>query len=365
MTERNINKSLKLNSKTLLSGSDWKDGILIRSPNWLGDAIMALPAIYSLYKLKPANCDFFVAAPDNLLPLFNSISWIDYTLPLGAGHSSWNNETIKKAKELNAGVGFLFVNSLRSAYYFKKAHIKNIFGASNGLRNLLLKKSFKVNWHTVKQYAEVHQSIKYLSMVYELGAPKWDNHYPEFNLLNESDISINSLSKFLENEKVMVVSPGAAYGPSKRWDLDNYESVCKSWIEKYKGKVIITGAPKETEDSNRLAANLAPEKIMNVTGRTTLEELIYILKKSTICIANDSGTMHLGSALDIKGIVIFGSTDPYSTGPLSKNWKVLLEKQTCSPCFSRECINSEKNYNCLKAVKISHVLKAVDELLIK
>ncbi|MCP4179578.1 MAG: lipopolysaccharide heptosyltransferase II [bacterium] len=365
MSKNNIDKISKLHAKVLLSDSRWKDGILIRSPNWLGDAIMALPAIYSLYKLKPKKCGLFIAAPDNLVPLFNSFSWVDYILPLGSGHSSWNEVILEKATKLNAGVGFLFVNSLRSAYFFKKARIKKVFGSSNGLRNLLLAKSFKVKWHTVKQYAEIHQSFKYLSMTYALGAPKWDNLYPEFNLLRESDISVAGLEQFMENSKILVVSPGAAYGPSKKWGLKNYESVCKNWIEKHNGRIIITGASKEIEDSNKLADNLELKKVMNVTGKTTLKELIYILKKSTLCISNDSGTMHLGSALDIKGIVIFGSTDPYATGPLSKNWKVLLEKQQCSPCFSRECINPEKNYNCLKAVKITKVLEAIDGLFIK
>ncbi|HJO95935.1 MAG TPA: lipopolysaccharide heptosyltransferase II [Victivallales bacterium] len=365
MSEYNIDKLSKQHASLTVSARDWKDGILIRSPNWLGDAIMALPAIYSLYKMKPKNCGLFIAAPDNLVPLFNSFQFIDHILPLGSGHSSWSRDTLEKAIKLNAGIGFLFVNSLRSAYYFKKAHIKKVFGASNGIRNFLLKKSFKINWHTAKEYAEIHQSYKYLSMVYALGAQKWDGHYPEFNLLNESDISIEGLSSFLNSKNIMVVSPGAAYGPSKRWNLSNYESVCRAWIQDYKGKIIITGASKEIEDSNKLSANLDLENVMNVTGKTTLEELIYILKKSTVCISNDSGTMHLGSALDIKGIVIFGSTDPYSTGPLSNNWKVLLKKQPCSPCFSRECINSENNYNCLKAIKVGQVLKAVDDLLKK
>jgi heptosyltransferase-2 len=164
--------------------------------------------------------------------------------------------------------------------------------------------------------------------------------------------------------KIMVVAPGAAYGSAKRWSSSSYNEVCRYWIEEKSGRVIIVGAENEMKTAEGVASNLDNSHILNLAGKTNLKELIYTLKKSDICVSNDSGVMHLGSALNAKGVAIFGSTDPFATGPLSKNWAVLLKKQSCSPCFFRECINVEKDYKCLEAITSADVIEAIEKLIL-
>lgn len=350
-----------INHKYEISSLDWRNGIVVRSPNWLGDAIMALPAMTCLKNVLPEKCGFFVVCPDNLSPLYSSISWVSKIITIGNGHSSLSREKLKELISLDAGAGFLFVNSFRSAWYFWKT-VPKVYGASNGLRNILLTKSFKVKWHEKKSYSEKHQSYKYLSMVYELGCEKWNEKYPEFTLIDPSELKNQELKTFLKEGNVMVVAPGAAYGPAKRWDSSSYNEVCHYWIKEKKGRVIIVGAKDEIETAETVASGLDSSYVLNLAGKTNLKELIYILKKSDICVSNDSGIMHLGSALNTKGVAIFGSTDPFATGPLSKNWTVLLKKQSCAPCFSRECINDEKDYRCLKAITPKEVIEAMEKL---
>ena len=340
---------------------NWRNGIVVRSPNWLGDAIMALPAMTCLKKVLPERCGFFVVCPDNLSPLYSSIPWVSKIITTGSGHSSLNREKVRELSELGAGVGFLFVNSFRSAWYFWKT-VPKVYGASNGLRNILLTKSFKVKWHKKKSYSEEHQSYKYLSMVYELGCKKWDGIYPEFILIDSSELRNQELKTFLQAGNVMVVAPGAAYGLAKRWSADSYNEVCRYWLEEKEGKIVVVGAENEKETAKNVASGLNTSHVLNLAGKTNLKELMYILKKSDICISNDSGIMHLGSALNTKGIAIFGSTDPFATGPLSKNWKVLFKKQSCAPCFSRECINAEKNYKCFQAITPADVISAIEKI---
>ncbi len=353
---------MRLNSE--ISSLDWRNGIVVRSPNWLGDAIMALPAMTCIKKALPEGCGFFVVCPDNLSPLYSSIPWVSKIITTGSGHSSLNKEKLKELSELRAGLGFLFVNSFRSAWYFRKT-VPKVYGASNGLRNILLTRSFRVKWHEKKSYSEEHQSYKYLSMVYELGCEKWDENYPEFTLIDSSELRDQKIKTFLEEGNVMVVAPGAAYGPAKRWDASSYNEVCRYWMKEKNGRVVIVGANNETETAESVVLGLDNSRILNLAGKTNLKELIYILKKSDICISNDSGVMHLGSALDTKGVAVFGSTDPFATGPLSKNWTVLLKKQSCSPCFSRECVNPEKTYMCLQSITPADVIEAIEKVNIK
>lgn len=350
-----------MSSSFLLTAETLNSGIIVRSPNWLGDAVMALPAMCCLRKMVPVSSPFYVVSPSNLVPLYDSIPWVNRVIEIESGHSKWTKNKLLELKELNVGSGFLFVNSLRSAYYFWKC-IPKIFGASNGLRNIFLTKSFSVKWHESKGYSSEHQSYKYLEMVYRLGAEKWDGKYPEFNLIQESDIRIDGVTQFLSARDTLVVAPGAAYGPAKRWSSINYNQICRYWIEKVNGKVIVLGAKNESDTAREVANGLNVSKVLNLAGKTNLKELIYILKNSKLCICNDSGIMHLGSALDIKGVAVFGSTDPYATGPLSKNWTVAIKKQNCSPCFCRECINPEKDYKCLNSISPEDIIQIIEKM---
>ena len=336
---------------------NWQDGLVVRSPNWLGDAVMALPAMYSLKKIIPENCGFFVITPKNLLPLYSSIPWINYTLVIGDGHSSWTKDQINSLKTLRAGMGMLFVNSLRSAYYFKCSGVKNIYGASKGIRNIFLKKAFKVKWHKNADYEDCHQSYKYLSMTYAMGAPEWDNIYPEFNI--QEPESLKYINKY---KNLLVVQPGAAYGPAKCWPSNSFGKVSKYWAEN-RGDVIIVGADKEKDTAEEVTAcTKGNSNVHNLTGKTSMIELMYVLKQAEICLCNDSGVMHLASALNMKGVAVFGSTDPYATGPIAGKWIVLLNKQNCSPCFSRKCTNPEKDYKCLNSISTQNVIDAINYL---
>ena len=350
-------------NKTVLSASEWRNGIIVRSPNWLGDIVMALPAMYSLKKLLPENCGFFVAVPSAYIPLFESIPWVDSIVPLGTGHSKWTERQIKTIKELRPGVGFLFVNSLKSAYYLKKAGVKNLFGASNGIRNLLLTKHYKVEWHTKEKYGLTHQAYKYLAMANALGAPEWDKKFPDFNLLKDSEIGTPEIVELKKHKNILAVHPGAAYGPAKRWSPENFKEICNYWIKKKNGYVAVLGLNNEAETANEVIKGLPENSVVNLVGKTTLAELMYVLKNAELCLCNDSGTMHLAGALNVNGIAIFGSTDPYSTGPFGEKWIVMLEEQDCSPCFSRICENTPKDYRCLKSITPKSVCKAIDILL--
>lgn len=355
--------NIKLNFKTFrIKTGDWLDGIAVRSPNWLGDAVMALPAMYSLKKILPEKCGFFIVTPENLSPLYESIPWINYVLTVGDGHTPWTKEQLNELKSLRPGVGMLFVNSLKSAYYFKKANIRYVFGASNGIRNIFLKKSFKVKWHKKNGYEECHQSYKYLQMTYSMGAPEWDNIYPEFRVPEPDKTANPLLNNISEHKNLLVIQPGAAYGPAKRWPTDYFREICKYWINN-KGSVAIVGTKMEAECSKELRSGMGENRnIIDLTGKTSMNELMYTLKHSLACVCNDSGVMHLASALNLKGVAIFGSTDPFATGPISGKWIVMLERQKCSPCFSRECINSNKDYKCLRDITPENVIKALEYL---
>ncbi|OGV19955.1 MAG: hypothetical protein A2X47_06840 [Lentisphaerae bacterium GWF2_38_69] len=324
---------------------------------------MTIPAIKCLHKISPIESSLYVITNDNLKPLFDSIEFIKGTINVGDGHSKWRPEIVREIKALNPGLGFLFVDTFRSAWYLKKC-VPKLFGASNGLRDFLLTKTFQIKWHEKKSCADEHQIYKYLNPIYLLGGNIWDGKYPKFKIISDSEVKDQRTVNFIKKGKILVVAPGAAYGSAKKWSAENYNTICDYWIKKEFGKVVILGTKNEIDSANIVSNGLDQAKVLNLAGKTNLKELIYILKNSNLCICNDSGIMHLGSVLDIKGITIFGSTDPQATGPLSKNWKVLIKKQDCAPCFLRECVNHDKDYLCLKSITTEEVIKTINETII-
>ncbi len=343
-----------------LAAKDWKNGIVVRSPNWLGDAVMTLPALHQLRKLIPENCGLFMVCPPSLKGFYEALPIIDRIVCLTQAHKNWTSQDIKSVNRLHAGLGLMFNNSLRDSIFFKLARVPKLFGAAARGRSFLLAESFEYPPREDRKLNNLHHAEKYLSMVYALGAHTWQGAMPEFDVPSLEDARKNEeIDKAFASGKLMVLAAGAAYGGSKRWPSESFNKVAKYWIEQG-GSVAMLGTAKESEIGKEVLADLPADKAINLAGATSLSELMAVLKYSDLCIANDSGIMHLSAALGGSGIAVFGPTDPSATSPVSVRWKVLFEKQPCSPCFKRECPSGSSM--CMKAISAAKVIKTIKEM---
>ena len=341
-----------------INNSDWRDGMVVRTPNWLGDAVMAIPALIQLSKIIPDSCGLFVVVPPGLKDLYESLDCVDVVIALHKAHSAWSTEDKLSLKKLRAGIGHLQNNSLRDALYFKFARIPKLYGAAKRGRSILLHRSFKFPKIKEGKLNRLHHAGRYLSMAYAMGAPEWNGELPLFNQAKEPEIMSCEVRKVLEWDKLLVVAPGAAYGEAKRWPSENFHEICRRWIE-CGGEVAIIGTSAEQEVAANVANGLDQDRVANLAGITDMPDLIEILKHADQCVANDSGIMHLSAILGGRGAAIFGSTDPTSTSPVSTKWKIFFERQECAPCFSRTC--QFGHYNCLKKITPDMVWGAIGE----
>ncbi len=339
-----------------IKNSDWRDGLVVRTPNWLGDAVMAIPALMQLSKIIPEYCGLFVVVPPGLKDLFESLDCVDLVIPLHQAHSAWSSEDKRKLGVLRAGIGHLQNNSLRDAIYFKLAGIPKLYGAAKRGRSILLKRSFKFPKIKDKKLNRLHHAGRYLSMAYAMGAPEWNGELPLFNQAKEPEIMSCEVRSVLERDKLLVVAPGAAYGEAKMWPTKNFHEICSRWIENG-GNVAIIGTAAEKNVAAKVAEGVNENRVANLAGATDMPDLIEILKHADQCVANDSGIMHLSAILGGSGVAIFGSTDPSSTSPVSQKWTILFEQQECAPCFSRTC--KFGHYNCLKKITTNMVWDAL------
>ncbi|MCK5845094.1 MAG: lipopolysaccharide heptosyltransferase II [Victivallales bacterium] len=339
-----------------LAQGDWRDGVIVRVPNWLGDAVMAIPAMAQLRKAVPERCGFFVVSPPALADMFETLDFVDVVHPLSRIHTAWSRCDKSRISRLRAGVGLLFNNSLRDAWHFKMAGVPKLFGVEARGRSFLLTKAFKFPKIKDRRLNKTHHAGKYLAMAKALGATEWDGSFPEFNISFEPETMSDATRNAFKAEKLLALAPGAAYGEAKRWPSAYFRQVAERWLS-CGGQVALIGTKAEREITSELARGLRGGDVFNLAGETSLLQLCLILRHAEWCVANDSGVMHLSAILGGAGVAIFGSTDPTSTSPVSPKWRILYERQPCAPCFKRECPMG--HYDCLKKITSEKVLEII------
>jgi heptosyltransferase-2 len=317
---------------------------------------MAIPALYQLKKSIPDKCPFIVVTPRGLSDIFRSLPFVDEIIETDNKSLLKSKKDVVNMRKKHAGVGVLFNNSFKNALLMKLAGIRKLYGASARGRRILLSKAVKFPKVRPGQFHDFHQAGLYLALVYSLGAEEWQGDFPEFKVAKKTGDMKKEVISIAERKKILVLAPGAAYGEAKRWPSENYREVCAYWVDGG-GTVAITGAGKEAPIAEIVARGFPEDKVFNLAGKTDISELIFILQRASLCVSNDSGIMHLASSIGTPGIAIFGSTDPYLTGPLSKKLKVFHERQCCAPCFKRVC--AKGRYDCLRSVRPEDVIDYV------
>ena len=343
---------------------DWKDGVLIRTPNWLGDIILTLPAMMVLRKILPEKCGIFVACPKGFVPIFEALPGLaDRIVGLRDAHGFPSWFEFNNIRGLYAGAGIVFNNSFRDALWMRAALIPRLYGAAARNRSWLLTRAFEFPKRRDRVLNRPHHAAKYLAMVMALGAPAWDGTLPDFQIPYSPECASDEVRRAVESEHLLAVAPGAAYGAAKRWDTDAFREVCRWWIAERKGVVTVLSAKGEAELASAAVRGLPAESVIDLAGKTSMTELMRILRNAEMCVANDSGNMHLSAALGGRGVAPFGPTDPAATSPISSRWRLLFNKQECAPCFKRVCPGGSRK--CLKSISASDVVAQIQDLLAK
>lgn len=315
---------------------------MVRSPNWLGDAVMALPAVRNL-KTMLVRDSLTVAAPEKLAALWRSCPFVDEVIALDQP-----KQMLKVAAQLRKGKfasTVLLPNSLRAAVEARLAGIHQRIGYARGGRGFLLTKAVPV---PPRNPLRLHQRFYYLDLVTALGGP--------------SDPSLPELRKTPAGggaeTATVAICPGAEYGPAKRWPVENFVTVAQHFAAKLKARVVLLGATGDVPLADAFVKQLPEAE--NRVGRTSLEEFLAALGGARLVVCNDSGAMHAASVLGVPTVAVFGSTEPLLTGPLGPRTNILRHHVPCSPCFLREC---PIDFGCMKGVTPEMAIAAAESLL--
>lgn len=291
--------------------------VVVRSPNWLGDALMTLPAVRNLKKML-GDAPLTVATPAKLTDLWSSAPFVDRVMGLKQPKSLF--DTAKQLRAEKFGDAILLTNSFRTAAEAALARIPVIVGYPGHSRRWLLKHVVERSSYTS---ARAHQKYHYIDLISSLGAPE-DDTFPTLRR-PQMEQRLDQVSLF----------PGAEYGPAKRWPPSYFCEIARRFRDQRQAKVIIMGARKDCPIAAEITAQLP--WVENRTGQTSLAEVMTEISRSRLVLCNDSGAMHLASALGVPTVAVFGSTEPSRTGPLGPHNAVLRRHVPCSPCFLRNC----------------------------
>jgi heptosyltransferase II len=323
--------------------------ILIRSSNWLGDAVMSVPAVAAIKNGRP-DAHVTILTPEKFAPAWKLIPEVDEVLPLPNRSLFTASRVI--ARQPRFDVAILFPNSLRVALEARR--VPRTVGYRGHNRAWLLNQIVREPRHPGPPE---HHAIRFLRIAHDCGAAvDLSGKIDSFSLPQTSKTASPVETK---PQVLLALCPGAEYGPAKRWLPERFAESASAISAETKAKWVLLGTKNEEAAGETIARALG-KNCENRIGQTTIEELISELRNCRALLTNDTGTMHLAALLGVPLVAVFGSTEPGLTGPLGKSHIIVRHHVECSPCFLREC---PIDFRCMKEVTTHEVVNAMMSIL--
>jgi heptosyltransferase-2 len=315
--------------------------ILVRATNWVGDAILALPALRAL-RVKWPEAEICVLARPYVADIYRGQQVADRLLPydVRGEHHGWGGRE-RLAEELRGqrfDLAVLFQNAFDAAWLAWRAGIPQRVGYARDGRSLLLTRAI-----AVPRPGEIptHEQFYYLELLRRAGwldALKGEEHIP----LTVSDAQRQQAAEALRKAGAraqalrVAIGAGASYGSAKCWPPARFAALAGALQAQFDCDVILFGTASEASVSQAIIAEMKRPPI-DLTGQTAIADLPALLSQCHLFIGNDSGAMHVAAAVRLPVVAVFGPTDPHGTAPVTPRCTVVQDKPHCSPCFLRRC----------------------------
>ncbi len=339
--------------------------ILVRATNWVGDAVMCLPALYALRQQFPQS-HITILARSSVADLYRREPFCDEVI-LYQAPKSWKGlsakwQAARALSERKFDMALLLQNAFEAAVLSWLARIPQRIGYNRDGRGILLTQAIPV---PKKNELPRHQRFYYLELLKRAQLITGYDADSQAVLASAHTAACEGKQLFAQHGvegPVIGISPGAAFGGAKRWLPERFAQTAVALTEELKATVAVFGSREEAELGTDVARQIEQEgrKAINLTGKTTLREFIDLAAACSLFITNDSGSMHVASALGVPTAVVFGPTDEYATGPAGHRNAVVREPVVCAPCHRREC---PIDHRCMTRVSAEQVTVAALQLL--
>ncbi len=330
--------------------------IMVRSTNWIGDAVMTTPALGDLRAAFPRAEIVLVANP--------------IVAELFSGHPHCDRILVYDKKGRHRGMAglFSFCGSLRRERFDAAILFQNAMGAAlmACMARIPVRAGYRTDGRGVllthgvsvgRRERSLHHTDYYRNMLDALGIRGGDGRLN----LSLTPGETQWADSVLQGGGWAAINPGAAYGSAKRWYPERFAQVADALIERYGLKVLMTGSTGEAPLGSAIAQNMN-KPVLDLMGKTTVRQMAALLSRCALVITNDSGPMHIAAALDLPIVALFGPTDARVTSPKGTFCQIVRHEQDCAPCLKRTC---PTDHRCMRAISSDDVIRAVEELFKK
>ena len=341
--------------------------LLVRAPNWLGDAVMAEPALRELRRIF-AGSRLVLAVRPRIMGLFEGEGLADEFLAIDEaqgflGKARQSLSDARRLRRVGADLAVLLPNSFASALAARAGGAKRIAGYNTDGRGLLLTDALSRE----TDHNDRHQVRYYLQIAAQL----------EQRFMGRRQVNLEAIPSLTTNAEakeeawrmleaagvrrpgpVVVLNPGATNSRAKRWLPERFAALADGFAQSEGLATVIVGSPGDRDAASEVGRRMST-RAADLCGRTTLSQLKAVLSCAALVVSNDTGTAHVAAALGIPTVTIFGPTEFYATRPLASNAAVVRQDVECSPCMLRDC---PIDHRCMTRVTVASVSDAAREL---
>ncbi|HYN84107.1 MAG TPA: lipopolysaccharide heptosyltransferase II [Pyrinomonadaceae bacterium] len=341
--------------------------VVVRGANWVGDAVMTVPALRELRRLLP-SARLTLATRAWASGLFAGADFLDDILTIDDARRGRLRGFAREVRDWRArrfDLAILFPNAFAPALVARAAGVPFRVGHATDGRSSLLTHAFPLpEWHGAR-----HESFYYLNVVAELeklltGGSTVERSEPRFDLRADDDarraVEETLRASGARAERPLVaLCPGSTNSRAKRWPAERFAALGDMLAERAGAEVVLVGSEGEREISDEVARRMRVTPVV-MTGRTTLAETAALLSFADLLVTNDTGPAHLADALGRPVVVIFGPTNPLTTRPYSPLAEVVRVPPECAPCMLRDC---PIDHRCMTAVTPEDVFARASRIL--
>jgi heptosyltransferase-2 len=347
---------LKINNRQI-------ERVVVRGTNWVGDAVMTVPALRRLRQMLP-TAQITLATRSFAQAIFADADFVDQVISVDGNLLT----QVREWKRHRFDLAVLLQNAFAPALISWLAGVPIRVGYATQGRRWLLTNPLKLpSWRH-----EQHESFYYLNVVAaigEMGDGFADRSSPVLALQPEFTLAVADERKAeaaallsamgLTTKPLVALCPGSINSRAKRWPAERYALLADRLIEEAGAAVILIGSAEELEIADDVRARMRREPIMLI-GKTDLARAVAVLSLVDLLVTNDTGPAHIASALNRPTLVIFGPTNPLTTRPWSQKAEIIREPPDCAPCMLRDC---PIDHRCMTAISPDHVFERAVALL--
>lgn len=343
--------------------------ILIRLPNWVGDAVMAVPSLREFRRIfKDAR--IVLAAKPWVAGLFEGEGFADDLIAVTdvRGFTQKARQFISEARRLRrerVDMAVLLPNSFNAALAVRAGGAKRIAGYATDARRALLthiipfEPDFK-QLHQVRYYLNIAAQLEQkLTGQSSVNLEAWPALSAAENLKQRA-AQILAAAGINPAKRIIALNPGATNSRAKRWLPERFAATADRLSEREGGETIIVGTAGDRDVAHAVAQQMRT-KVADLTGGTSLAELKAVLSCAALVVSNDTGTAHVAAALGVPTLTVFGPTEDFATRPLAERATVVRHQVDCSPCMLRDC---PIDHRCMTRVEVADVEHEAQQLLV-